>query len=214
MAGNGDVVVHLIGEILKSLATIAARITNSTKTSGGGSLIHAASNDPQVTELALQVQEMSKALNKLILSGGHGGLSFNQIDKSTRGWFSVLLLSLGCGGVLHMSGWKVFPFNLFDSFLVTRNMFKSGISSIGSQVEHVQHKLKQMRVLFAKKVEDLDAKQESCIENVKDLNENVNELGEQMDKMARDVTHMGNGLGAVDTKIDHLSVSTSIFPCF
>ena len=75
-------------------------------------------------------------------------------------------------------------------------------------MEVLSHKMKHMRQMFAQKVEGLENKQSKCIKHVTELNDSVYELTDKVNDVARDVTLMGSGLGAVDIKIDDLNVSS------
>jgi len=175
LASNGDIVAHLLKEIVSACAQIAARVTAQ---SPAQSTPAASTSSRELSELTLQVQELSKILHKVVLFSGAKGADVARSETSSGqpSWFAIAILtSLGATGAMHLGGFKVgapsfstsnwpsqtlaapnsltppplvasplppfalsfsqvFPFNLIDSFFVTKGVFKAGMSRIGAEV--------------------------------------------------------------------------------
>ena len=67
LAGNSDIVAHLLNEVGQAVAAIALRMSQSESNKGGSN------SNSDVSELALQVKEMSSLLNKVVLQQRYTG---------------------------------------------------------------------------------------------------------------------------------------------
>ena len=190
LAGNGDIVVRVAKEILAAVAQIASRVTQGAASSSPSS--SSATSDEQIAALALQVQELSKVLHQAVVQQGglHRVSSLSSSSSSSRSslpvWASVALVL----GAMRLSGVSPFGY-LFDSFFVSKAVFKRGIDRVGSEVSGLADRIRQMRSFFSDRVDALDAKQEECAEAV--------------EKLRASVADLGSGLETVDAKIDDLS---------
>jgi len=184
-------VAHVVKEILLAAGKIASRVTQQGGGSASGSVPPAADGaSVQITELALQVQELSRMVHKAVVSGGQGA-------SKGPSWLTIFLLtSLGASGAMQLGGFGPLSY-LLDSLFVTKNVFKKGVGRIGAEVSSLGDRVAQMRSFFSERMAALDSKQGEC-------NEAVESLGKRVDGVARDVAQVGEGLDAVDAKIDGL----------